>query len=85
MTESETSFEASLARLEEIVERLQRDDVPLEEAVALFNEGTQIATHCDEMLTGAELQTQQLMRTVQERFASYDVGSVESDEESDDL
>jgi exodeoxyribonuclease VII small subunit len=75
---SELSFEESLARLEEIVEQLQRDDLPLNEAVALFNEGTQLAARCDELLASAELRIQQLTHAVQERFAGYEVG--ENDE-----
>ena len=65
-------FEESLARLEKIVERLQRDDVPLDEAVALFKEGTELTARCDELLSGAELRIQELTRAVHERFTGYD-------------
>jgi exodeoxyribonuclease VII small subunit len=44
MTHADPPFEESLGRLEKIVERLQRDDVPLDEAVALYNEGTKVTT-----------------------------------------
>ncbi len=72
-------FEQALERLEKIVERLQRDDVPLEEAVALFDEGTRLTAQCDEMLTSAELRVQQLTETVRERFAGYKADSTSVD------
>ena len=75
MPQPELPFEESLARLEKIVERLQRDDVPLDEAVALYNEGTQLTARCDELLTGAELRIQQLNQAVHERFASYEASA----------
>lgn len=70
---TELPFEQALARLEAIVEQLQRDDLPLEDAVTLFNEGTQLATRCDDLLSTAEMRIQQLTRAVQERFATYEV------------
>lgn len=68
---SEPNFEQSLAELEKIVERLQRPDVPLDEAVALYRKGTELAQKSDAQLSAAELQVQQLTRAVQERFAEY--------------
>jgi len=82
MTQPELPFEQSLARLEKIVERLQRDDVPLDEAVALYKEGTTLTTHCDELLTAAELRIQQLNEAVRERFAGYEATSGPLDEEA---
>jgi len=65
------AFEESLARLEKIVEHLQRDDVPLEQALALFKEGTELTARCDELLSTAELRIQELTSAVHERFATY--------------
>ncbi|MDP2871307.1 MAG: exodeoxyribonuclease VII small subunit [Bacillota bacterium] len=47
-------FEASLARLEEVVRRLESGDVPLEEALRLFEEGVTLARTCSERLNDAE-------------------------------
>lgn len=68
---TEPTFEHSLAELEKIVERLQRPDVPLDEAVALYRKGTELAQQSEAQLSAAELQVQQLTRAVQERFAEY--------------
>ncbi|GEM_PF-498223 len=72
MTDAAPSFEESLTRLEKIVERLQSEDVPLEQAMALFKEGTELTKRCDELLSGAELRIQELTLAVQERFVQYD-------------
>lgn len=48
------SFEQSLARLEEIVGALERGDAPLEEALALFEEGATLMKQCGQTLAKAE-------------------------------
>ena len=64
-------FERAIAELEAVVERLQQPDLPLEEAVALYRKGTELAERSETLLSSAELQVQQLTRAVQERFAEY--------------
>lgn len=48
-------FETALARLEQIVDKLDDGNLPLAESLALFKEGTKLATLCRELLTQAEL------------------------------
>ena len=48
------TFEASMTRLEEIVVALERGDKPLEEAIALFEEGTKLMKTCNGLLEKAE-------------------------------
>ncbi len=55
MTEQSRSFELSMQRLEEIVARMERGDVPLEQALSLFEEGTSLVSHCTKLLDEAEL------------------------------
>lgn len=59
----EMSFEQALAKLEETVRRLEAGNLPLDEAVALFEEGTRLARLCNERLDGAELKVSQLVQT----------------------
>jgi len=83
MTDAQPTFEEAIARLEKIVEHLQRDDVPLEEALTLFKEGSDLTAQCDSLLSSAELRVQQLTSAVHERFASYQPGpSLEADDET---
>ncbi|MGM0423657.1 MAG: exodeoxyribonuclease VII small subunit [Thermodesulfobacteriota bacterium] len=46
MSQEETSFEQKLSRLQEIVRRLENQDLPLEEGLALFKEGSELAQTC---------------------------------------
>lgn len=54
MPEKEKTFEESLNALEEIVQRLERGDVPLEEALAAFQEGMALSKQCQDTLEKAE-------------------------------
>nr|MBO2507566.1 exodeoxyribonuclease VII small subunit [Bacillota bacterium] len=47
-------FEQALAALEKIVDRLEREDLSLEQALALFEEGIGLARFCSQRLDEAE-------------------------------
>lgn len=47
-------FEKSLKQLERIVQRLEDEQVPLEEALRLFEEGRKLAQACERELAAAE-------------------------------
>ena len=55
-------FEASMTRLEEIVTRLEKGDVPLSQSLSLFEEGTRLAAACRTELDQAEQQVVRLMK-----------------------
>ena len=48
------SFEESLEKLEEIVNKLENGDVPLDEAIEEFNKAMQLVKICNEKLETAE-------------------------------
>lgn len=48
------SFEENMTRLEQIVRAMERGDVPLEESLKLFQEGTELVKVCNKMLNEAE-------------------------------
>jgi exodeoxyribonuclease VII small subunit len=50
----ERSYEEAIARLEEIVQRLETGDLSLEESLTLFEEGIGLARHCSGKLDAAE-------------------------------
>lgn len=54
MAEKKLTFEQSMTRLEEIVAKLEQGDVPLEDALGLFDEGTTLMKKCSAMLDKAE-------------------------------
>jgi exodeoxyribonuclease VII small subunit len=53
-------FEELQRELEEIVTRLERGDVPVDEAIELFRRGEVLYKACAERLRGAELQIEEL-------------------------
>ena len=57
---AERSFEELQLELEEIVTRLERGDVPVDEAIVLFRRGEELYRACVERLQGAELQIEEL-------------------------
>lgn len=48
------SFEQSMARLDEIVRHLEKGDMPLNDSLALFEEGTALIRSCEKQLDEAE-------------------------------
>ena len=54
MVGKKLSFEQSMARLDEIVRHLEKGDMPLNDSLALFEEGTALIRSCEEQLDEAE-------------------------------
>ncbi len=62
------TLEQSLKRLEEIVNRMEGGETPLDEAVELYEEGIAIAKECAEKLKAAELKIKKLSKDVEGQF-----------------
>jgi len=60
--EEEATFEASLERLESLVDRLERDDLDLEDALRAFEEGVRLSVRCAERLDAAERRIEVLLQ-----------------------
>ncbi|HXE74386.1 MAG TPA: exodeoxyribonuclease VII small subunit [Candidatus Xenobia bacterium] len=56
------SFETSLHRLEQIVKKLEAGDLPLDDAMKLFEEGIQISQQCQKQLEEAENKVEILLK-----------------------
>ena len=56
MNKQNKTFEENMQRLEQIVRAMERGDVPLEESLKLFREGTALVENCGKLLDEAELQ-----------------------------
>ncbi len=61
MNQPNQTFEASMARLEQIVRAMERGDVALEESLKLFQEGTELVRNCQKLLEEAQLQVKMIM------------------------
>ena len=54
MAGKKLSFEQSMARLDEIVRHLEKGDMPRNDSLALFEEGTALIRSCEKQLDEAE-------------------------------
>jgi len=61
MNQKNKTFEESMQRLEQIVRAMERGDVPLEESLKLFQEGTELVRSCAKLLDDAQLQVKKIM------------------------
>lgn len=57
-----TDFEQALAELESLVERLEKGDLPLEEALRTFERGVVLTRHCQASLTAAQQKVEILLK-----------------------
>lgn len=55
-------FERALAELESLVERLERGDLPLEEALKTFERGVELTRHCQSALKAAQQKVEILLK-----------------------
>ena len=56
----ELTFEQAFAELEESVRTLERGDLPLEESLALYERGQELAAYCAKLLDDAQLKIEQI-------------------------
>jgi len=57
---SQLSFEAALARLEEIVRTLEKGEAPLDQSISLYQEGDKLRRHCEARLKDAQVRIEQI-------------------------
>lgn len=69
-----TSFESEFERLGEIVLRLESGNIPLDQMLGLYEEGTTLAAKLSNMLKSAELKVEKLSK-VHEELAAYEIES----------
>ena len=59
------TFETAYKKLDEIVNRMEKESLPLEEALKSFEEGQKTVEQCRKMLEEAELKLKDLRQTEQ--------------------
>ena len=57
---SQLSFEAALARLEEIVRTLEKGEAPLDQSIELYQEGDRLKRHCEARLKDAQARIEKI-------------------------
>ena len=53
-------FEAALAELESIVEKLENGAVALEDSIKIYERGEALKAHCDKLLKNAEMRIEKI-------------------------
>jgi exodeoxyribonuclease VII small subunit len=78
-------FEDAVKRLQAIVEKLERGDLPLEQAMESFAEGMQLVHLCHQKLEEAEKKVQILMKDQQGGWAAAPFEPVSRENTEDSL
>ncbi len=68
-----TNFESKLNRLEEISSLLESENLGLEEAIALYEEGIELSKYCVTTLKNAELKITELKKKLDDISSSSEV------------
>jgi len=69
-TQRKGDFEKSLARLEEVVKRLESPDLSLDDAMKLFEEGVRLSRECQKQLEEAEGRVEILLKKADGKIAA---------------
>lgn len=59
-------FKQSMSRLEEIISLLEKNEIELEEAISLFEEGLKLVNSCDTQLKNFENKVEEMLKSYQE-------------------
>jgi len=55
------TYEAALAQLDALIQKLEGGSIPLEDAISAYERGTRLARHCDDLLDRTERRVTALM------------------------
>lgn len=75
-------FEKSLARLEEVVRKLENASISLDEAMKLFEEGVQLSRECQKQLEEAEARVEILLKKADGKLAPQPFEAAAEEENS---
>ena len=67
---SQMSFEQALAGLEQIVQQLERGDVPLDQSISLYERGEALRGACQQRLDAAQARIEKIVTGADGRAAS---------------
>jgi exodeoxyribonuclease VII small subunit len=73
ITKKENTFESSLKRLEAIVQHLEDGQVPLSDAVKLYEEGILLSKQCLKQLTDVETKLKKITADLDGSFKLTDM------------
>ncbi len=68
----EMSYEEAVKKLEEIVDRLENAEIPLEESLTSFQEGIALSNYCRKKLAEIEYRVDYLLKEEQQQSVNHD-------------
>ncbi|KKE80667.1 exodeoxyribonuclease VII small subunit [Oceanobacillus caeni] len=72
MSKEELTFEEAMSKLEQIVQKLEEGDVPLEKAITYYQEGMNLSKICNDKLNNVQEKMTQIMNE-QGEFELFEV------------
>ena len=63
--EETITFEQAIEELENIINRLEKGDVPLDETIKLYEKGSELKDFCEKKLESAEVKVQKINEKTQ--------------------
>lgn len=69
MSEKDINFEEAMKKLEEIANKLEKNDLDLDKAVEKFEEGMKLSKKCSEILENAEKRITILINDGKDNFS----------------
>jgi exodeoxyribonuclease VII small subunit len=79
VAKKKVSFEKAMARLDEIVERLESGEASLDETIRLFEEGKRLGQECRRQLTAVEKKIQVIVEQENGDIETTDFKEAEDD------
>jgi len=86
-TDENLQFEEAIEKLESIIERIESEQIPLEELLKDYEEGTKLLKLCRNRIDGARQKVDKINKELTNGsviLESLDEGAISSDEEADD-
>ncbi len=72
-------FDRAMAEFKQVVEKLEAGNLPLEDSIALFEQGVMLQRRCERMLSEAELRFQRLVEQAGGRVRAQDLAVADVD------
>lgn len=86
-TDGNLQFEEAIEKLESIIKRMESEQIPLEELLKDYEEGTKLLKLCRDRIDGARQKVDKINKELTNGsviLESLDEGGISSDEEADD-
>ncbi|MDC0047899.1 exodeoxyribonuclease VII small subunit [Verrucomicrobia bacterium] len=86
-TDGNLQFEEAIEKLESIIERMESEQIPLEELLKDYEEGTKLLKLCRDRIDGARQKVDKINKELTNGsviLESLDEGGISRDEEADD-